>query len=163
MADFPFVNDMECSWADIGISFTVFGGPVIEEPDVSAVKWDRAVEVGVKRGASGGRVRSRTRGSGSQNASMTMYRGGLLRLIRGLMQKAPLRGNQRIIGVVQFDILVQHTPLLSTEIFKTKIKGCRYLGDSDDMSEGNEADTVEVTLNPIEVAQIIDGQEVVLI
>jgi hypothetical protein len=31
------------------------------------------------------------------------------------------------------------------------------------MKEGNEADKLEVTLNPIEIVQIIDGVEVVLL
>ncbi len=160
---FPSLNDVEPSWADVAITFTVFGGDVIEMADVAGLKWSRKVEVGERRGASGGRVMARTTGQGSQEASATLYRGGLRRLVKSLMAKAPTRGTQVRIGLVAFDILIQHTPYGETEIYQTKIKGCRYLGDADDLKEGNEADKVEVTLNPIEIVNIIDGKEVVLI
>lgn len=79
------------------------------------------------------------------------------------MKKAPTRGNQKRIGLVAFDIMIQHTPPGEVEIYTTKIKGCRYLGDADDMAEGSDADQIEVTLNPIEIVNIIDGEEVVLV
>jgi hypothetical protein len=161
--EYPTINGIEPSWADIAVTFTVVGGPLIQMSDMSALKWSRKVDVGERRGTSGGRVMARTSGSGSQDASVTLYRGGLRRLIRALMTKAPTRGNQVLIGKVGFDILVQHTPPGETDIFTSKIKGCRYLGDSDDMKEGPDADLIEVTLNPIEIANIIDGKEVVLI
>lgn len=160
---YPSLNDIEPSWADVATTFTVFGGDVLEMADIAGLKWSRKVEVGERRGASGGRVMARTTGQGSQEASASLYRSGLRRLIKSLMSKAPTRGNQRIISLVAFDILVQHTPPGEVEIYTTKIKGCRYLGDADDMKEGNEADKIEVTLNPIEVVQIINGQEVVLL
>ena len=62
-----------------------------------------------------------------------------------------------------FDIMIQHTPPGETEIYQVKLKGCRYLGDSDDMKEGNEPDKIELTLNPIEIVNIINGKEVVLL
>jgi hypothetical protein len=160
---YPSLNDVEPSWADIEVSATVTGGALIEMIDIAAIKWSRSVEVGEKRGASGGRVMSRTRGSVSYEASMTLYRAGLKRLKRGLMENAEERGNQKLISLVGFDIMVQHTPPGTDEIFQTKIKGCRYLGDSEDNGEGSDADQVEVTLSVIEIADIIDGKEVVLI
>lgn len=161
---FPSVNEIAPSWADIEVTLTVAdGGQALSMIDIAAVKWSRSVEVGEQRGATGGRVKARTTGSGSQESSMTLYRSGLRKMIKALIEKAPERGNQKVIGLVSFDVLIQHTPLGETEIYKTKIKGCRYLGDSDDMQEGNEADKIEVTLNPIEVVQIINGVEVVLI
>ena len=160
---FPSLNDIEPSWADIHATFTVFGGVALSMVDFAAIKWSRKVEVGVRRGASGGRVMARTTGEGSQDASATLYRSGLRRLIKGLMALAPTRGRQVIISNVGFDILIQHTPPGEIEIYQTKIKGCRYLGDADDMKEGTDADKVEVTLNPIEIVQIINGREVVLL
>ncbi len=160
---YPSLNDIEPSWADIATTFTIFGGEIIEMADIAGVKWSRKVEVGMRKGASGGRVMARTTGEASQEASATLYRSGLRRLIKGLMSKAPTRGNQKLISLVAFDIMIQHTPVGEAEIYVTKIKGCRYLGDSDDMKEGNEADKVEVTLNPIEIVQIIGGEEVALL
>ncbi len=161
---YPSVNDIESSWADIAISITPQQGPIMDTVDIAGIKWSRKAEVGERRGASGGRVMARTTGSGSQEASATFYRSGYIKLIQGLVANAPVRGNQRRIALVSFNILIQHTPPNTTEIFTTKIKGCRFLGDSDDMKEGNEADKIEVTLNPIEVANILaDGTEVVLL
>ncbi len=160
---YPSLNDIEPSWADIAVTFAVFEGALLETADIAGLKWSRKVEVGERRGASGGRVMARTTGQGSQEASVTLYRSGLRRLIKGLMEKAPTRGNQVRIGLVAFDIMIQHTPPGETEIYQVKIKGCRYLGDADDMKEGTDADKVEVTLNPIEIVNIIDGKEVVLI
>lgn len=162
---FPSLNDIEPSWADIAATFTIGGGELIEMADIAGLKWARKVDVGERRGTSGGRVMARTTGSGSQEASATLYRSGLRRLIRGLMKHPSSlgRGNQRRIAVVGFDIMIQHTPPGEVDIYLTKLKGCRYLGDSDDMKEGNDADKIEITLSPIEIVNIIDGIEVVLL
>jgi hypothetical protein len=160
---FPSINDIACSWSDIAITFTVAGGLTLTVEDISAIKWSRKVDVGVQKGTSGGRVMARTTGEGSQEASATFYRSGLGKLEDALSAVAPQRGNQRVISAVGFDILIQHTPLGSTQIFTTKIKGCRYLGDSDDMKEGSDADQIEVTLNPIEIVRIKNGVEIVLL
>lgn len=161
---YPSVNDRETSWSDIAMALTISGGQLLDTIDFAGIKWGRKVEVGERRGPSGGRVMARTTGSGSQEASASIYRTSYLKkLLPALMAVAPTRGNQRLISLVVFDILVQHTPIGSDDIFTTKIKGCRMLGDSDDMKEGNDPDKLELTLSTLEVANIIDGQEVVLI
>lgn len=160
---YPSLNGIAPSWADIGVTFSVSGGNAIDMADIAGIKWSRSLELGEQRGASGGRLMARTTGSGKQDASMTLYRSGLRKLIKGLMTQGTTRGNQVIIGQVAFDILIQHTPPGETEIYVTKIKGCRYTGDSDDNKEGNAADQIEVTLSPMEVTQVINGKEVVLI
>lgn len=160
---YPSLNGIEPSWADITCTFTISGGVLIEMDAIAALKWSRKVEVGERRGASGGRVMARTLGQGSQEASGTLYRSGVRQLIKGLVAQAPTRGNQAVISVVAFDVLVQHTPFGETEIYQSKLKGCRYLGDADDMKEGNDADKIEITLNPIEIVNIIAGVEVVLL
>lgn len=160
---FPTLNDIEPSWADIAVTATVSGGQLIQMADVAALKWSRKVEVGEKRGASGGRVMARTTGQASYEASATFYRSGVRNLIKALMAVAPTRGNQVVISLASFDILVQHSPPGETEIYQVKIKGCRFLGDADDMKEGMDPDKVEVTLNPLEIANIINGKEVVML
>lgn len=107
---------------------------------------------------------SRTRGQASNEASASITRGSLWTLFEAFAAVAPQRGNQRLISLVHFDLLVQHTPITTDLIFTTKFKGCRYLGDSDDMKDGNESDVIELTLNPLEIANILrDGTEIVLI
>lgn len=160
---YPSLNDIEPSWADIAITQTVDGGALLGLEAIASLKWSRKVEVGVRRGASGGRVMARTTGQVSYEASAVFYRSGLRAMIKALMAVAPSRGNQLIISLVPFDIMVQHTPPGETEIYQVNIKSCRFLGDADDMKEGSDADKVEVTLNPIEIANIINGQEVVML
>lgn len=161
---YPSYNDIEPSWADVQIAATIDGGQLLEMIDIAAIKTGRKVEVGERRGASGGRRMARTTGSQTDEASMTLYRSGLRKFVKALAEKAPSRGNQKRISLVTFDITIQHTPPGETEIYTTVIRGCRYLGDSDDMKEGNEADKVEVTLDPMEIVQVLDdGTEISLL
>lgn len=161
--EYPTLNGIAPSWADIATSYTIYGGKLVEMRDFSDLSWSDTVEVGEQRGASGGRVMKRTAGAKSSEAACTMYRSGYRQLVKALMEKAPLRGNQRQISLVGFDILIQHTPVGETEIYVTKLKGCRLLGRSYSTSEGSDADKLEVTLNPLEIADIVDGVEVVLL
>lgn len=161
--EYPSFNDVEPSWADVNVTATVSGGSLVQTSDIAAVKWSRKVEVGLKKGTSGGRVMSRTQGDITYDASLTFYRGGLRRLVRALVEKAPSRGNQKRISLVGFDVMLQHTPFGETDIYQTKWKGCRYLGDSEDMSEGNDADQIEVPISTLEIVNIIDGVEILLI
>src|SRR5690606_3548653 len=136
--EYPSLNGIEPSWADIAVSATVDGGQLIDMADIAAINWSRSVEVGEARGPSGGRVMKRTTGQGSQEASVTFYRSGWRQLQKALAEKAPTRGNQKRIGLVPFDISIQHTPPGETEIYHTVIKGCRYVGDSDSNGEGTD-------------------------
>jgi hypothetical protein len=160
---YPALNDSAPSWADISVTSTVYDGDLLDMVDIKDINWSSTVEVGEQRGASGGRVMARTVGAASQEASMTLYRSGYRKLLKGLMSVAPERGNQKLVSLVGFDIMIQHSPLGETEIYQTKIKGCRLLEASNDNSEGTDADTVEVKLSPLEIVQLIDGSEVTMI
>lgn len=160
---YPSLNDIEPSWADIQVTASATQLPLIQMSALAAIKWSRKVDVGDRRGVSGGRVMARTTGQGSQDASATFYRSGKRAFIKSLIAQAPTRGNQAIISLVSFTIDIQHTPPGETEIYHVRLKGCRYLGDSDDMKEGTDPDKIDITLNPIEIADIINGKEVVLL
>ncbi len=153
--EFPSVQEQECSWADIKVTFLVAGGSTIPLVDLEAIKWSRKVEVGESRGTSGGRVMKRTAGAESVEASASVTRAGHARLMEGLEEAAvsadQIRGDQVILSGVAFDVTVQHTPLGSDRIYEAKLVGCRYLGDSSDMKQGNEADMIELTLNPMQI------------
>ncbi len=155
----PNVNGDICSWADIGVSINVPGGAEFPIFDIEGIKWSDDVEVGEQRGASGGRVMGTTRGSLSTEASMTVSRAGARQLIQALETAARAlpgfvaRGNRIPIAGVRFDILIQHTPLGTENIYESKLSGCRFLGRSHDYKQGNEAEMVEVKLNPIEAAE----------
>ena len=160
---YPSINDFAPSWADVAVTFTVDGGDALDMVDIAGIKWTRKTEVGKQRGASGGRVMARTTGQGDFEASITLYRSGLRKLETSLAKKAPSRGNQKRIGLVAFDILIQHSVPNDPEIYTTKIKGCRYLGESEDNKEGTDPDKVECTLDPIDIVRIVDGQEIAII
>lgn len=158
--------DVASSWADIGVAITPYGGTVLDSTDISAIAHSGTVEVGEQIGTSGGRVVARTSGSVKYEASITFYRRGLLKLVDALVAAAPdyaIRGNQVRISLVGFDVDVQHSPPGESRISHVRIKGCRLLGYSDDMSEGNDADQIELTLSPMEVCQIVNGREIVLL
>ncbi len=153
---FPTVQGHECSWADISVTFNVPEGATVPVVDLEAIKWSRKVEVGESRGSSGGRQMKRTAGSLTQEASATLTRAGVATLTEALEVAAEAagqtRGNEVIISGVSFDVLIQHTPLGDSRIYTAKLSGCRFLGDSNDMKQGNEADMVEITLNPIQIS-----------
>lgn len=160
---YPSVDGIAPSWSDISATFTISGGALFDVSAIAGIKTGRKVDVGEQRGISGGRVMARTTGQTTYEASATFYRSGLRTLIKGLMDAAPSRGNQKLISIVAFDILVQHTPPGETEIYVRKLKGCRFLGEDMDMKEGPDADKVELTFNPIEIVDIINGQEALLL
>jgi hypothetical protein len=162
--EFPILDGIAPSWADILVRATPAGAPLIDMKEIKSISTGTTVEVGEQRGASGGRVMKRTTGSKSDEAASTLYRNGYQGLLRNLKAIAPKRTNgQRVVSLVHFGIQVQHTPPGLSDIFEYRIKGCRLLGRQIASEEGNDADTVDLTLNPLEIADMIDGEEVVFL
>ena len=161
--DFPVLDGICPSFADIGVTFTKTGLALIEMADIKSINTGTTVEVGEQRGASGGRVMKRTTGNVKNEASCVLYRSGYQKLLRGLKSAAPVKRGQRLISLVHFQIKVAHTPPGEVEIFEYVIRGCRLMGRDLNSQEGTDADTVDVKLNPLEIADIIDGEEVVLL
>lgn len=154
---FASVNVHECSWADAEFELSVPGGAKLSIVDFEAAKWARKLERAITKGSSGGRPMKRTRGDASYEASVTASRGGWAIIISALEVYAltipsRVRGDRVVIGGIEFDLLIQHTPQGSPHIYQAKLTGCSYDGDSSDMKQGNEADMIELTVNPIEIA-----------
>jgi hypothetical protein len=155
--------DFADSWASAKFAITPYGSAVLDNADLSAISHSGTVEVGVQK--SGGRVKARTQGDVTYEASATFYRRGLLKFVRAIKDAAPdyaIRDGRVHMSLVGFDVDIHHSPPGQAEISHVRIKGCRLLGYSDAMTEGPDADQVELTLNPIEVVQVIDGVEVLL-
>ena len=159
--DFPELDGIAPSWADIIVTASPSGAPLIDMKDIAAINTSGAVEVGMQK--AGGRLMKRTAGDESNEASMTLYRDGYNKLLRGLVDLAPKRGNEYMLRYVHFGVNIQHTPYGSTEIYEIRIKGCCILGWSGAFAEGTDADKIEVTLNPAKISVVIDGKEVVLL
>lgn len=156
--DIPVLDGIAPSWADIQVRISGEDVPLIEMGDISAIDsgWD--VEVGEQK--EGGIVIKRTTGSAKSDATMTLYASGFRKLLRGLLAAAPRRGNQALISLVHFNVNVQFTPPGSDDILEYRIKGCRIIGRKISAAEGNDAQVVELPLNPIQVVDVVDGVEV---
>jgi hypothetical protein len=161
--EFPVLDGIAPSWADIIVRASPAGAPLIEMKDIAAINTGTTLEVGEQRGASGGRVIKRTRGSVSYEASVTLYYSGLQKLNRALKALAPKRGNQRVLRSVHFGVQVQFTPPGEVEIFEYRIKGCFVSGRTLNAAEGTDAQQIEVPLNTIEIVDVVDGEEIVLL
>lgn len=161
--EFPVFDGIAPSWADLQIKVKGKSTALLDMRDVKEIKTGSTVELGEQRGVSGGRVIKRTTGSVKNEASWTLYHSGWLKLVRNLKGMAPLRGNQRVLSLVHFDLQYLWTPPGDVDIYETRIKGCRILGRNLDNAEGTDATTIEVPLSPLVVADFIDGEEIVLL
>jgi hypothetical protein len=129
--------------------------------DIAALSGAGTVEVGYQK--EGGRVIKRTSGEVSYEAKWTLYGSGLLKLIRGLRDLAPVLGGQRKLSLVHFNVSALWTPPGSDDILERHWRGCRILSDSQDSAEGVDAEKVEMDLNPLQIVRIVDGVEYVLL
>jgi hypothetical protein len=158
------LNDYAASWPDTKVHVTPYGGAMLEDLDAAGVTHSGTVEVGVQM--HGGRVKARTSGSATYEATLTLYRSAYERVLTALRDAASAsatRGNQILLSQVAFDVDVQVIPPGATApSAHVRIKGCRLLGYSDSMSEGNDAQQIEITLNPMEIVTVKEGQELVL-
>lgn len=149
------LNVHECSWADIAVNLLIPNGPTVPVLDLEGWKWARKNERAISRGTSG-RPKKRTKGSPSFEGSATATRSGWMLMIEAIEAAAIALGQVRddkvIIGGIEFDVTIQHTPLGDSRIYSVKLSGCSLDGDSSDMKQGNDADMIELVLNPIEIA-----------
>lgn len=157
--EFPVLNGISPSWADIQVRVSPLGGNLIEMGDIKAINSSWTVEEGQQK--EGGRLIKRTGGDVSFEASWTLYASGYRKLLDSLVTLAPLRNGQRRIALVFFGVNIQWTPFGSTQIFERRIKGSRLLSSSVDSAEGTDATAFEMSLSPIEVCDVLNGVEIV--
>jgi hypothetical protein len=162
--EFPILDGIAPSWADIIVRATPSGGPLVEMRDIAAINTGRSLEVGIQEGVTGGRPKARTSGKAGFEASITFYRSGYDLFIEALSLLAPnVRGNEYAISLVHFGIEIQHTPFGSSRIFHRRLKGCRVMGDTMNSAEGTDAQQVECPLSVIVIADVVGGREIVLV
>lgn len=161
--DYPLVDNIVPSWADINVKATPKGGALIQTKDIAAVKRGRTVSVGEQQGASGGRVMAYTSGTVKYTFSWTLYRSGFAQLLEQIVPLAPTRGNQAKIRFVHMGVNVQHTPPGATRIYEWRAKGVFLMGDTMDAGEGDDADKVDVPCGVKEIVDMIKGKEVLYV
>ncbi len=160
---YPVINGVDPSWADIKCTATPDGAPLLSIEDVASIDCKSSVEVGYRKGASGGRVMGRTTGEKKDEFSWKLYRVGFDKLIGGLLALAPSRNDQRAISFVAFGVTVQHTPFGVDTMFEYRAEGARVVGMGFAHAEGVDADQVEVPLSIINLVYLLNGVEVVLL
>ena len=165
MADqnFPILDGLAPSWADVTVKADIDGGSLITIDDIASINTGTTVTEGRKKGATGGRVRKRTRGSQEDTASMSVYLEGYTQLVAKLAKLAPQRGKQRRISLVTFTLEYMYSLPDDAAIFHTQARGCRVLGRDLNDSEGEEATKVDVALSVMEVVDIVGGDEIVML
>ena len=158
------VQDYEISWSSIKIIVNVDGGATLEATDCEGIKWDSKLDVSLSYGTGGGRPMKETEGKVSYSTSATLSKTGIKTLKQALGAVAPTRGNQVLYGTVRFSIQIQHSTVAApSTVHETILKGCRFRGETEDNKEGTDALFIEVPLDPLEIVQVIDGQEYALI
>ncbi|OFV81992.1 MAG: hypothetical protein A2Y78_00210 [Acidobacteria bacterium RBG_13_68_16] len=163
--DFPLYNGVAPSWADVEVLISGLDMPLLQSEDVKAVNTSATVEVGTQY--AGGRPKARTTGQASYEASLTLYRSGYDKLLRGLQAAAEakgyVRGDLARISLVNFNVTLRHTPPGSDAIFEVQMLGCRVLARTLNSTQGTDPDEVEVPLSVLEIADVVDGKNVVLL
>jgi len=157
--EFPIFDGVAPSWADLVCKFQKSGLPLLEMKDIKEINTGATLEIGEQR--AGGRVVRRTTGSLSTECSVALYRVGYQKLLRNLKAAAPLVGNQRIISRVVFNIQFQFSIDDEDDVYETRIKGCRLTGRDINTAEGTDALVVPVKLSTIQIADVVDGEEIV--
>lgn len=160
--DFPVLDGIAPSWADITVTLSGSGLVLLDMRDIAAINTGRTVEVGEQRAPSGQVIKTTT-GSLSSEASWTLYRSGFQKMLRTLLAAAPTKGNRKQVSLVHFNIQIMHTPPNDDDIYIRRLKGCRVLTDALNGAEGTDADKVEVGMHVKQIADVIDGNEVVLL
>lgn len=162
--EYPILDGVAPSWADIVVNVTPFGAPLIKMIDIQSINTSRTVEVGYQRGASGGRKLRSTTGSADEEASMTLYASGFDQLVTNLSDVAPTRGNEYLISLVRFNIQLMWTPPGTTAIKERVLEGCRVIGDTLNDTEGSDATVVEVPLSVMRIVDVLpNGRRVVML
>ncbi len=156
-------------WAELKGTLNVRGGITMPTIDIKAVNHEAKVDRGDQRGAGGGAVKKRTTGQGSQSASGTFYRSGLRALKRALKDAAVAANYRNANGHYQLSKVTWDWVITlsweddPTDIYIFKLIGCHLDGDSSKHEEGTDPETIEVTLNPLMIVEVIDGVDTVLL
>jgi hypothetical protein len=158
----PTLNGDAPSFAEVTTTIDVLGGQSV---DISfkALSWESKIDRGEKRGPGGG-LDSYTTGKKSDTASGSMYRSEFTRLKRALIAVAKKdRAGRPKVSTVRFTVTVIYSFEDDTDIHTIILRGCRLDKNAGKFDDGStDPDSVDIDLKPLEVVEVIDGQEVIL-
>lgn len=159
--NFPSLNGVAQSWADIGVTITVTGGTSNRTDDIADISYGTTVEVGKQRGV-GMEVKKRTRGQRSYEGKITFYAEGMRDMLAALAASAPADASGfKDTSQVVFDVLVQHSLPGESEVQEVQLLGCRLLTRNANHAEGTDPDKREGTLSVGRIIEKIGGVLVV--
>jgi hypothetical protein len=165
--EFPILNNIVPSFADIKISFTPLGAPLVPMKMIKSLTFGRSVEVGEMVGASGGRVMATTTGTAKYTFGGVFYRPGYEQLEEALeaaAQSFARRGNEVAISLIHFNADIIWTPPGSTKISHRRVTGIRLISDDNSPTEGNDADEIDCKFHVKTIANVLpNGKEAVLL
>ena len=159
--EYPVYNGIVPSWCDIQATAQIEGGVALDLPHLQSINTGCEVEIGEVE--AGGRVIARTTGSSKHSASMQLTHRDYQEWLRKLAAVAPTRGNQKVVGLVHVNLQILWTPPGTDDIYEVRVKGCRFSGRDLNSAKGTDPNMVDVKLNPIQVVDVVDGQEVVVL
>lgn len=167
MSELSTLNENAVSWAEIDCTINIAGGQSVKGVDLKSVNYESKVERGVQRGP-GGKVKKRTTGQPTDSADAEFYRDGLRILKRAIVAACIAAGyvdsaGRPQLSKVTFDLVIKFAMDGDPEIYCTKLLGCHLDKTAFKHAEGTDADTVASDLNPIEIVEVIDGQDTVLL
>lgn len=164
-----FVQGREVSYVELDATVHVQdgAGPSIDLSDLKSINWSSQTTVG-KAGGPGRFFTKRTSGRTVYAAACTLYQGGLTSLIKQLGPVAKERGlvdpddGAILWGQVVCNLGIDFSYLGEDEIRKVRLKEFRFIGDDESSDEGEAAQEAALTLDPMKVTRVIDGEEYAL-
>lgn len=157
----PTIQGISPDWASIAIRATPTGGSLVKLGNIKSIKSGIKRTIGKQK--EGGRAIKRTVGEVEYECEAEFYQDGYDELLSALVPISPTSGNQIRIGLATLLINMQWSVPNDSRIYERRIKGCMITGIQTDASEGTDAQTTTVTFDPIEIADVKDGREIILI
>lgn len=153
---YPLINGAMVSWAELGVSLGIYGGPSFRTSDFAALDWDESLTPAKVKGQ-GPRMIGRTVGEHDANGSMSMYLDAFTQFQKALSAAALSKGFSGI-GLVVFDVFGSYSPLDGPNpaaVHSVKLVGCRLQQRGSKNEPSAEAIVIECPLSVVRIE--VDG------
>jgi hypothetical protein len=157
MTDYSTLASQARSWADVIATIVIHDGETIDDVDIAALSVGSARSRGTQN--KHGRPYARTRGTTTYSGSITFYDSGWDAVIPALQAQAVSKAID--LFDVSFDIIVKRKAVDSTDVSTHIVRDCVIDENAWDFSEGDDPDQTPITLNVMQLVQIVNGEEVV--
>jgi len=160
-----YIQGKEVSFSEVKATAHVPGGESFEMTDWKDITWKTAVTVGKTR--SRGTPNRRTSGISDFTAAAIFYRGGKIAVINQLAIIAEANdlirdGDMVMWGMVEFDLEITFSYPGEDQISTIVLEGCRFIDDDEKSSEGEAPQEAALTIDPMNIYELINGRKCVL-